>query len=208
VFLIKICLTGGPCSGKTTAIKDLVDLIESKGYKCFVCDEAATSLINSGIKPYKDGLTMEDFQRFVIKKQLANEELFDNLASVFPSDKIVILYDRGFGDHSGYVDKDVLEKLLKETTLLPEEILTRYDYVLFLVSAAKGAIEHYQWNDPDKKETCNNMARYESPNEAIELDDRLFDAWKSHPQLMVFDNSTDFQTKINNVLFSIEQILK
>lgn len=206
--MIKICLTGGPCSGKTTALEHLVKLIESKGYICLVCEEAATSLINGGIKPYKDGLSMKDFQRFVIKKQLANEEILDALPPYVDNNKIVALYDRGFGDHTGYIGKKVFEELLMDTPLTIDTIYSRYDYVFFMVSAANGAVEYYQWNDPSKEDTGNNAARYESPEEAADLDNRLYDAWKDHPQFKVFDNSTDFKTKIKNVLKETENILE
>ena len=46
--IYRICLTGGPCSGKTTAIAQLEDLVEDKGVRVFTVPEAATLLMKSG----------------------------------------------------------------------------------------------------------------------------------------------------------------
>ena len=46
--IYKICLTGGPCSGKTTAVAKITNLIEKKGFRVFNVPEAATLLMKSG----------------------------------------------------------------------------------------------------------------------------------------------------------------
>jgi hypothetical protein len=49
-----------------------------------------------------------------------------------------------------------------------------------LVTAANGAVEFYT--------SANNEARYESPNDAIELDKKLINAWVGHPHFSIIDN--------------------
>jgi hypothetical protein len=53
----------------------------------------------------------------------------------------------------------------------------RYEAVVHLVSAADGAEKFYS------KE--NNEARYESVQEAVELDKRLINAWVGHPHFSI-----------------------
>jgi 6-phosphofructokinase len=68
----KIAITGGPCAGKTTAMQKIVQEFTEKGYKVFVVSEAATELINGGIRPFGDGaLPMYEFQKCIIDMQLS-----------------------------------------------------------------------------------------------------------------------------------------
>ena len=61
------------------------------------------------------------------------------------------------------------------------EIRDGYDAVFHLVTAAKGAEEFYTMD--------NNAARYETPEQACALDDRLLASWTGHPRLRVIDNA-------------------
>ena len=77
--------------------------------------------------------------------------------------------------------------------------MNRYDLVLNLTTAADGAVENYEWVG---SETCQNMARSESPEEAIEKDRLTLNGWVSAgcTHLKVIDNSTDFENKIRRIL--------
>lgn len=44
----KICLTGGPCAGKTTALTHLQHVLSQKGVRVFTVPEAATLLMKGG----------------------------------------------------------------------------------------------------------------------------------------------------------------
>jgi len=44
----KICLTGGPCAGKTTALTHLQHVLSQKGFRVFSVPEAATLLMKGG----------------------------------------------------------------------------------------------------------------------------------------------------------------
>ena len=44
----KLVLTGGPCSGKTTALEELKTFLTKHGYKVFTTPEAATTLFLNG----------------------------------------------------------------------------------------------------------------------------------------------------------------
>ena len=52
-----------------------------------------------------------------------------------------------------------------------------------------------------------NAARYESIEDARELDDRTLRAWQGHHALYVVDNSVDFEDKINRAVAQIYRVL-
>ena len=201
--MLKICLTGGPCGGKSTAMSILTQVLSKRGFKVLVCPESPTELILNGIIPGTE-ITMLDFQYINLSKQLSKEALYDEVANYYNKDKLVILYDRGICDQIAYVGKEAFNKILASKGLSIQDAYSHYDGVFHLVSAAKGAEEFYQWNDPSKESTGNNAARSESPEVAREMDDDTLSAWVGHPHLRVFDNSTDFEDKMKKV---VEEIL-
>ena len=102
----KIVITGGPCAGKTTAMQKIVQEFTEKGYKVFVVNEAATELINGGIRPFgNDAISMFEFQRCIIDTQLSKERIFERIANSMEQDTI-ILCDRGVFDNKAYVSED------------------------------------------------------------------------------------------------------
>ena len=46
--IVRICLTGGPCAGKTTAIASIKQDLAQLGMQVFVVPEAASMLMNGG----------------------------------------------------------------------------------------------------------------------------------------------------------------
>jgi putative protein kinase ArgK-like GTPase of G3E family len=46
--IFRICLTGGPCAGKTTALQTLTQVLTSRGYRVLTVPEAATMLMKGG----------------------------------------------------------------------------------------------------------------------------------------------------------------
>ena len=205
--MLKICLTGGPCGGKSTAMSILTQVLSTRGYKVIVCPESPTELILNGIVPDTE-ISMIDFQYINLSKQLRKEELYDDeVIKYYNKDKLVILYDRGICDQIAYVGKAKFEEILASKGLTIQEAYSHYDGVFHLVTAAKGAEEHYSWNDPSKKDNGNNAARSESPEKARKMDDDTLAAWIGHPHLRVFDNSTDFEGKMRRVVDEILSML-
>lgn len=205
--MLKAILTGGPCAGKTQILSRLMQVLEARGYFVYTVFEAATSLILNGIKP-SENMTLEEFQNFVLEMQLNNEDLFEKVTKCHDPDKVIIFYDRGIMDSCAYVDKEtVFKNMLQKKGLTFADVYSRYDAVLHLVTAADGAEEFYQWNDPTKDDVGNNAARSESPEEARIKDKKTLNAWIGHPHLRVFDNSTDFDGKINRVIAEVFALL-
>ena len=205
--MLKIVLTGGPCAGKSEALSRLTQLLEARGYKVFTVPEAATFLILNGICPSAN-ISMEKFQKFVLDAQIETERIFGDAVKYYDEDKVIFFYDRGIMDGCAYVDKDsVFLPLLADKGISISEAFNRYDAVLHLVTAANGAEKFYQWNDPSKENVGNNAARSESPEEARIKDKKTLNSWVGHPHLRVFDNSTDFNGKINRIVEEVFALL-
>ena len=184
----KIAITGGPCAGKTTAMEKIVQEFTERGYKVFVVNETATDLINGGIKPFGDNpLDILDFQRCVLEQQLAKEKLFDRIANSYQQDTI-ILCDRGILDNRAYITDEQFKQLLKEYELNEMEIMSSYDMVIHLVTAADGAVEAYT--------TANNTARTETPEQAIKADRKTLNSWIGHKKIEIIGNEGSFDEKI------------
>ena len=110
-------------------------------------------------------------------------------------------------DACAYIDKNTFEGMLSDRGLTFANAFAHYDAVLHLVTAADGAEEFYQWNDPTKEEVGNNAARSESPEEARIKDKKTLDSWIGHPHLRVFDNSTNFEGKVKRVIEEVFALL-
>lgn len=204
--MLKVCISGGPGGGKSSAQSVLTHVLEDRGYKVLFCPETATELILNGVIPGSQ-VSLEDFQTFVLDKQLAKEKLYDDIAKYYDADKLVILYDRGLCDQMAYIDKSLFENMLSQRGMSLTDAYSHYDCVLHLVTAANGAVEHYVWNDPSKDDVGNNAARSESPEEAIVKDEKTMRAWIGHPHLRVFDNSTNFDGKIKRIVAELLSVL-
>lgn len=202
----KIVVTGGPCAGKTEIMSYLTQRLEERGYKVLTVPESATIMILNGIHP-SEKITMDEFQRYVLATQLANENTFDSAASKF-GDKVIIFYDRGVMDGNAYASSpEAFREILNENGLSLSDVYNRYDAVLHLTTTADGAEEFYQWNDPTKTDVGNNAARSETPEEARIKDKKTLNSWIGHPHLRVFDNSTDFEGKIKRVVDEVFALL-
>lgn len=192
--IIRIVLTGGPCGGKSTAIEKINKYFTPRGYTVISVPETATELISNGIAPWNCKNPYE-FQTILMTLQLKKEELALRAAKGMNKDKILMIYDRGMLDNKGYVTSEEFSSLMKDFNTNEVYERDKYDAVIQLVSAAKGAPEAYT--------TDNNPARKDMLKEAEELDDKMIDAWTGHPHFRVVDNSTDFEEKINRVIKEI-----
>lgn len=196
--ITKIVITGGPCAGKSTAMSRIHDFFTQLGYTVLFVPETATELISGGVAPWTCG-TNADYQRCQLKLQLEKERIFEEAALTMPTEKMLIVCDRGALDNKAYMRladfNATLEKLKSNET----ELRDSYDAVFHLVTAARGAREFYT--------TANNSARIETADEAEVLDDKLISAWTGHPHFRVIDNSTDFENKIKRLICEIASFL-
>lgn len=191
-----VCLTGGPCSGKSSSLAAFASSLTARGLDVYSVPEVPTIIMNSGF-PYpglEGGEMLMEFEYQLFKTQLQLEdtavtmaEARDRLSRHRPS---VVFFDRGLGDMKAYMPTDMWNAVLDKFQLTENDIIGRYDLVIHLVTAADGALKYYT--------TANNAARTETADQALENDRRVRDAWNMHPHRAIVDNSgPSFQTKID-----------
>lgn len=195
-----IVLTGGPCAGKTTALAKITQYFTYRGFAVYTQPEAATLFNQSGVNFLtNDKSLFFESEKQLLSFQLHTEECFRKMAG--KADKpAIIVYDRGVMDNAAYMSNEMWQALLDEMGLNDVDVRDkRYDAVLHLCTAAKGAEKFY---------TCeNNSSRTENIEQAIILDDKIITAWTGHPHLRVIPNRGTFEDKLNAVLVEISSIL-
>ena len=198
--ITRIVLTGGPAAGKTSLISRIMkDFKQEDGWRVITIPETATMLISGfGLGPFEGCMSMLDFQYYVIADQLHKEKLALKAAETVPQEKILIIYDRAIFDDLAYITDEEFRVILQYFGRTPEDIMAGYDAVLHLVSCAKGAEFAYNYG---------NAARYETIEDARRMDDRTIDAWCTHPNFYIIDNSVDFEDKLNRAMAKIYMII-
>ena len=197
--ITKIVITGGPCAGKTTAMGKIQKEFSRLGYTVLFVPETATELISGGVAPWTL-VSNEAYQQCQISLQKRKEEIFEQAAGLLPgTDKVLLVCDRGVMDNRAYMNDQEFEHVMRALNLNEVEERDQYDAVFHLTTAARGALEAYT--------LANNVARTETPEQAIEVDDRLIAAWTGHPHLRVIDNSTGFEEKLNRLVAEIASFL-
>ena len=199
VMVKRIVITGGPCAGKTTALKSLSEAFSGMGYTVIVIPETATELINAGISTKALGSALQ-FQKCVTALQMKKEEVFLMGAEALNEEKVLLLLDRGLADSRAYLSDSEYEELLEFFGKSREEFVLPYDAVFHMTTAADGAEEFYT--------TANNTARTEDPPEARMLDKRIIDAWSGHKNFYITDNSTDFEGKLRRLIEKAAAVLE
>jgi CYTH domain-containing protein/thymidylate kinase len=198
--IYRIVLTGGPCGGKSTAIPHISDHLKSLGLDVYTVPEAATLLFSNGCSLTNPSIDQVfNFENNLMLLQQSLEDKFYNIAksTMRPS---VIICDRGMMDGSTYVSNDIWQAILSENKWSIVDIRDRrYDAVIHLITAADGATQFYT--------TENNKARTETPKQAVDIDNKLKDAWVGHPHLRIIDNSTDFKGKIDRTIKAISRVI-
>ena len=194
----KIVVTGGPSAGKTTGLSWIQNAFAKLGYTVLFVPETATELISGGVAPWTCGTNL-DYQKVQMRLQLDKERGFEQAARSMKVPKLLIVCDRGALDNKAYMNDEEYAAVLEEVDRTEAELLSGYDAVFHMVTAAKGAEQFYT------KE--NNKARYESAQEAVALDERLLAAWSGHPSLHVIDNSVDFYHKLRRLIREIRLAL-
>lgn len=197
--ITKIVITGGPCAGKTTALRWVRDAFTHRGYTVLTVAETATELISGGVATWTCG-SGEEYQICQLRLQLAKEQAFEYAARTMSGDKILIVCDRGTMDNKAYMDSREFHRAIDDAGLDEQRMLGGYDAVFHLVTAAKGAGEFYM--------TENNSARTETAKEASAIDDRLLCAWAGHRHFRVIDNSTCFEDKMERLIAEIASFLE
>lgn len=197
--IVRIVITGGPCSGKSTALSWIQENFTKQGYTVIIVAESATELILSGVAPWTCETSYE-FQKTLLKLQKEKEAIYNDIAQkMFNAEKVLLVYDRGLLDTKIYLEDYEFDALLKEMGLTEVDVRDNYDGVFHLVSAAKGAEEYYTLE--------NNKARTETIEEARIKDDRGIEVWAGHPHFRIIDNKSGFEEKMKKLIAEISALI-
>ena len=202
VKVYKIAITGGPCSGKSSSMKILQEKFSSE-FKIFTPPECATTIVKAGVTIIPSEFTEETHTRFtkgICQLQIDLEKFFEEEAKNQKKD-VIIITDRGVIDNFAYCTPKVKANVYEETGWNENfTCIDRYDMVIHLVTAAKGAEKFYTLE--------NNEARTETPEIARFLDKKTHEEWMIHPNLTVIDNSLPgFQNKLNRVVNAVSSLV-
>ena len=117
-----VAFTGGPCAGKSTVLNAARQRAEDCGLDAYVAAEAATLLIEAGMKlklavNTKDWGKVRQYQKQIIEFQYRYEEQLSALSEV-EGRNAVVLCDRGIPDNRAYLPEgkagdDVYENLVR-----------------------------------------------------------------------------------------------
>ena len=202
-----IVITGGPCSGKTSAISILRERLAQAGVPAVFVAEAGTDLILAGTTPDTLG-SMAAFQTQVAALQVEREANAKEQARCMEANpttsptnaEVLIICDRGICDGAAYVGPEEYLQVLHDNKLDANTVMDRYDAVFCLESTAKLATGAYT--------TANNTARSETPEEAAALDDRTSKAWEQHPHFYFIHNQDCFDKKANALFRALQSFLE
>ena len=207
VQFYKICFTGGPCGGKTTAMIKVSEDLRELGFTVFIVPEAATLIFSGGgdldLSNY-DEFSALKFQYLLLQLQKCLEDIYSELA-LLNRKKVVVLCDRGVMDGSAYLTADQWKTLIDEWDLDVVRMRDRrYDMVVHLVTAADGAEEFYA-----SGLSGNNKARVENIESAVKLDKKIQLSWMAHPLMVIVDNRSGeaFVEKIKRVEIAVHRLL-
>lgn len=160
----RICVTGGPCGGKTSIIGYLSDTFSDS---LLVVPEVASFCAGVGIER-NDSAGRLVFQRVVLGVQLCLQE---NVAAVSGVTGKHVILDRGVLDCFAYVE-DAALLLGNVTGQAIAEYMAWYDAVIHVTSLASDFPELYV--------TDERNFRSEAVAEARALDMRLEQLWSPH----------------------------
>ena len=98
-----------------------------------------------------------------------------------------------------YLDKTELEKILNKFNTTYEKILNNYAGIMHMETVAKRLPELY---------TFDNKARRDEGNNTINIDNKILEAYKTHPKRVIINGCKDFKDKINNLIEKMEEIFR
>lgn len=202
----RIVLTGGPCAGKTSALKYIIEHCKAQGYKVFCVPEVPTMISKSGWNYLTSNYDFYyEGEKAILELQLHLEDAIYRMAQT-RTEPCLIVCDRGTMDISAYIAPEMWEEITAACGTSTAELrsILRYDAVFHLVSAAKGAQQYYT--------TANNEQRYEKADAeglriACELDQKAYDAWTGHPNRYVIGSNENFEQKMKMLIERIDALL-
>lgn len=184
----RIVLTGGPGSGKSTAASFLAREFATD---VWVLPEAATLLYRGGLPRGSSERAVQIAQRAIYATQRSLEQ-----AHAVQHPDRVQLCDRGTIDGAAYWPNGA-DAFFRAVGTTRERELARYDAVIFLRTAATLPAGYER----------DLEVRTEDREEAIALDERMFELFRDHPALIVVESTGSFLRKLTAVSAAVGQLV-
>jgi predicted ATPase len=144
--IYRICVTGGPCAGKTTSLTTIRTELQERGFMVLEVPEAATLMMKGGCFIQTSTMSFSQavkFQISLMQMQMHLEDVFLDIA-INSGQRCVVVMDRGVMDGSAYTSVKIWKAILNETGWTTIQLRDRrYDGVIHLVTSADGAEEFY-----------------------------------------------------------------
>jgi len=175
----RVVLTGGPGAGKT-AVLELIR--QSFCSHVEVLPEAASVVFGGGFPRDEHVSCRRASQRAIFYVQHELEHIGDS------HNAAIVLCDRGTLDGLAYWPEPRTD-FWSSLATTPDSELRRYDAVIHL--RTPGAEHGYNHQNP---------LRTESAAVAVEIDERIMQAWSAHPRRFIVAPSADFLDKAARAL--------
>ncbi len=188
----KIVLSGGPCGGKSKAVKLLKSKLEAFGYNVYTIFESATEILNGGFDRNKP---VYEFQKEIALNQIKNEKIIEN--SINANEKAVIICDRGLMDCRVYLNDDDFIKIKSELNMSDVDLRDRYDAVFHLDSISTDIKQKYKTGE----------VRTETRDEAQIINERSLRAWCGNPHYRFIPVCKSFDEKFEILFKEIKSFL-
>lgn len=182
-----VVLTGGPGAGKT-AVLELAR--RSLCEHIAILPEAASIVFGGGFPRKPSEVAKRSAQEVILQVQRGLERI-----AIGEEVSAVALCDRGTIDGLAYWP-GTEEEFWDIAGTTKDAEFQRYAAVIHLRSPHR-----------DQGYNYNNPMRIETPNEANEIDQRLFRAWKGHPNHFVIGSEDSFLVKAEKAISILQDQL-
>lgn len=189
--LVKILLTGGPSSGKSTAKEYIKKCFNTERTAVVFVNETATELMDAGLNHRRsiDNLT---FQKALITLQRSKEEIYKKTAEDINKDIVLMVCDRGRLDGKAFSTEDEWNTVKETCNINEEDELNEYDAVFHLETPV---VNGYT--------ISTNQYRTETPKEAYKRDRLLREVYKNHPNRYVIPSNPTINGKMQELIADI-----
>lgn len=180
--VLRIVLTGGPCSGKSAAIRQLT--AEFPGAFQVIPEVASLVVKELGVSPpVDDRVALRRYNRAFGEIQRSFETVA--LHQAMQDGRRAVLMDRGTMDNAPYLPggKIELERVYMSTAAAE---FARYDLVVFIRMPERQVYERHR---------ADNPARLETYDFAAWLEHRTGIAWNGHPNVIVVPDFPTWEEK-------------
>lgn len=173
----KVCFTGGPCAGKSSAIAWLRERYPDQ---FLLVPEVASFCIPIGLKRTIPDQSLM-LHKIILATQLLLQQQVEISAAHFGKS---VLLDRGALDCLAYVPNSIDLASTKDVAAM----LKWYDVVIHMRTLAK--------NMPGKYSISAENHRDEDPDNARNIDDNLAAIWSAHPSYRLVESCATFDERM------------